>query len=40
MNSKDQYSDWDKFIDYTKILDKHHNTNILEVYPEFVPYWK
>lgn len=40
MNSKDQYSDWDKFIDYTKILDKHHNTNILEVYPEFIPYWK
>ena len=40
MNSKDEYKDWDKFVDYTKILDQHHNTNILDVYPEFKMYWK
>ena len=39
MNSKDEYKDWDKFVDYTKILDQHHNTNILDVYPEFKMYW-
>ena len=34
MNSKDEYKDWDKFIDYTKILDPTSaNTNILDVYP-------
>jgi len=39
MNSKDEYKDWDKFVDYIRILDKHHNTNILDVYPEFKMYW-
>lgn len=41
MNSKDLYDqDWQKFIDYATILDKYHNTDILKVYPEFIPYWK
>ena len=39
MNSKDQYKDWDMFKDYATILDAHHKTNILDVYPEFIPYW-
>lgn len=40
MNSKDQYKDWNMFQDYASILDAHHKTNILDVYPEFKPYWQ
>ena len=40
MNSKDCSNDWQKFIDYATVLDKFHNTNILENYPEYEKYWK
>ena len=40
MNIKDQYKDWNMFQDYASILDAHHKTNILDVYPEFKPYWQ
>jgi len=33
-------SNWNKFVDYTKILDSRRNQNILEVIPEFSSYWK
>ena len=40
MNSEDRHSEyWDQFVAYTKAQDKFHNTNVLEVYPEFKPYW-
>ena len=40
MNSEDRYDQyWDKFVAYTKAQDKYHNTNVLDVYPEFKPYW-
>ena len=40
MNSEDRFNkDWDKFVAYTKTQDKFHNTNVLDIYPEFKPYW-
>ena len=33
MNSKDEYKDWDKFIDYTKILDQ----DAILIYLMFIP---
>jgi len=40
MNSEDWYeSNWDDFKSYTTALDRHHNTDILDWYPEFKPYW-
>ncbi len=40
MNSEDWYgSNWNDFKNYIKALDKHHNTNILDWYPEFKSYW-
>ena len=40
MNSEDRFDkDWDKFVAYTKTQDKYHNTNVLDIYPEFAPYW-
>lgn len=40
MNSEDWYHDWHKFEDYASSLDAYHKTNLLDVYPEFEPYWK
>lgn len=40
MNSSNDNDDWNKFIEYATTLDNYHKTNILEVYPEFKPYWK
>ena len=37
MNS-DTIDIFDEFLDYTKTLDKHHNTDLLTVYPEFKPF--
>lgn len=39
MNGEDWYKHWQEFIDYTTAQDQHHNTDILDVYPEFKPYW-
>ncbi len=39
MNGEDWFEHWSEFIDYTTAQDRHHNTNILDVYPEFKPYW-
>lgn len=40
MNSEDWYEDhWDDFKNYTRALDRHHDTDILDWYPEFKPYW-
>lgn len=40
MNSVDDHENsWHKFKEYTSALDKFHGSNILDVYPEFKPYW-
>lgn len=40
MNSEDWYdSYWNEFVDYTNVLDKSRNENILELVPEFKDYW-
>jgi radical SAM protein with 4Fe4S-binding SPASM domain len=36
MNSEDLSNEWHLFEDYTKALDNYHNTNYLDVYPEFL----
>lgn len=35
MNSEDWSADWKTFLDYSASLDKYHNTNLYNVYPEF-----
>lgn len=37
MNSQ-QLDKFDDFIEYSKSLDKYHNTNLFSVYPEFKPF--
>lgn len=39
MNSEDRHFEWHKTQGYINSLDRYHNTNILDVYPEFKPYW-
>lgn len=39
MNSQDWHYHWPEFIDYSKILDQHLDTDILEVYPEYSKYF-
>jgi hypothetical protein len=39
MNGEDWYHYWDDFIEYANAQDQHHETNILDVYPEFRKYW-
>ena len=39
MNGEDWYEHWHEFIQYTAAQDKHHNTNILDYYPEYKDYW-
>ena len=38
MNSEDWNEHWQDFVNYTRALDKYHQTNILDWYPEFAPY--
>tara|TARA_Y100001937_G_scaffold109926_1_gene155078 strand:+ start:895 stop:2151 length:1257 start_codon:yes stop_codon:yes gene_type:complete len=40
MNGEDWSQHWHEFIDYMRPQDRYHNTNILDVYPEFEPYWE
>ena len=30
---------WKSFIEFAKIQDTYHKTNILDYYPEFTEYW-
>lgn len=39
MNSGDWNNHWDEFKTYIKAQDDYHGTDILEVYPEFRPYF-
>ena len=39
MNGEDWHEHWHEFIQYTAAQDKHHNTNILDYYPEYKDYW-
>jgi len=39
MNSKDEHQYWNEFVDYTKALDAYHKTSLVDVYPEFQPYF-
>tara|TARA_B100001287_G_scaffold275967_1_gene285224 strand:- start:2874 stop:4175 length:1302 start_codon:yes stop_codon:yes gene_type:complete len=40
MNSRDEYDPgWKSFIEFAKIQDTYHKTNILDYYPEFTEYW-
>lgn len=39
MNGEDLHEHWPEFIAYTAAQDRHHNTNILDYYPEFEQYW-
>ncbi len=40
MNGEDWFEHWHEFIDYMRPQDRYHKTNILDVYPEFEPYWE
>ena len=40
MNGEDWFEHWQEFIDYMRPQDRYHKTNILDVYPEFQPYWE
>ena len=40
MNGEDWSEHWNEFIEYMRPQDRYHNTNILDVYPEFEPYWE
>lgn len=40
MNSGDWNQHWSEFTDYARVLDNHLNTDILEVYPEYVKYFQ
>ena len=35
MNAEDWHHEWQSFLDYSFILDKHHSTNLFEIYPEY-----
>ena len=35
MNAEDWHHEWQSFLDYSSILDKHHSTNLFEIYPEY-----
>lgn len=35
MNAEDWHDQWQSFLDYSDVLDKHHKTNLFEVYPEY-----
>ena len=39
MNSEDRFFEWKMFKGYISAQDRYHNTNVLDVYPEFKPYW-
>jgi len=40
MNGENWYDEhWSEFINYTAAQDRHHNTDILDYYPEYRPYW-
>ena len=39
MNSENKFDEWNKFKAYITAQDKLHNTNVLDVYPEFKEYW-
>lgn len=39
MNSCDHHDNWPAFKKYIEIMDTYHNTDILDVYPEFKQYW-
>lgn len=40
MNGKDLYEEyWSDFVIYANAQDKYHNTNILDIYPEYARYW-
>jgi radical SAM protein with 4Fe4S-binding SPASM domain len=38
MNSGNWHDKWDQFVDYTAALDKHLDTDLLDLYPEFAQY--
>ena len=40
MNGGDWFEHWQEFINYMRPQDRYHKTNILDVYPEFRPYWE
>lgn len=40
MNGEDWNEYWPEFIEYVAAQDNHHNTNILDYYPEYKKYWK
>ena len=35
MNAEDWHDQWQSFLDYSDVLDKHHKTNLFKVYPEY-----
>ena len=39
MNSEDLHHEWAKFKGYIGAQDRYHGTNVLDVYPEYKPYW-
>jgi len=36
MNAENWHDQWQSFLDYSDVLDKHHKTNLFKVYPEYV----
>ena len=39
MNSEDWHDQWQSFLDYSNVLDKHHKTNLFDIYPEYKYNW-
>jgi len=39
MNSEDWHEHWQEFVNYSRALDRYHQTNILDWYPEYREYW-
>jgi hypothetical protein len=39
MNSEDRYCDWILFQNYITVMDQHFKSNVLDVFPEFKPFW-
>ena len=35
MNAEDWHDQWQSFLDYSNVLDKHHKTNLFNIYPEY-----
>lgn len=35
MNAEDWHDQWQSFLDYSEVLDRHHGTRLLDTYPEY-----